>query len=90
LQIQDRSPQSRPVASRNQSQTHSDATGLHCGDRSWICNAPYDAGLKRAARGSLKIQDAKIRHLRTIAQICRAISSQLGRVSTIGQKFVKQ
>jgi len=30
LQIQDRSPQSRPVASRNQSQT--DATGLHCGD----------------------------------------------------------
>ena len=40
LQIQDRSPQSRPVASRNQSQTHSDATGLNCGDRSWICNAP--------------------------------------------------
>jgi len=38
LQIQDRSPQSRPVASRNQSQTHSDATGLDCGDRSWICN----------------------------------------------------
>ena len=28
----------RPVASRNQSQTHSDATGLNCGDRS--CNAP--------------------------------------------------
>jgi len=38
LQIQDRSPQSRPVASRNQS--HSDATGLNCGDRSWIRNAP--------------------------------------------------
>jgi len=29
LQIQHRSPQSRPVASRNQSQTHSDATGLN-------------------------------------------------------------
>jgi len=28
LQIQDRSPQSRPVASHNQSQTHSDTTGL--------------------------------------------------------------
>jgi len=44
LQIQDRSPQSRPVASRNQSQTHSDATGLSCGDRSWICNAPKMGG----------------------------------------------
>ena len=31
LQTQDRLPQSRPVASRNQSQTHSDATGLNCG-----------------------------------------------------------
>jgi len=36
-----------------------------------------DAGLKRAARVSLKIQDAKIRHLRTIAQFCWAISLQL-------------
>jgi len=40
LQIQDRSPQSRPVASLNQSQMHSDATGLNCGNRSWICNTP--------------------------------------------------
>jgi len=40
LHIQDRSPQSRLVASRNQLQTHSDATGLNCGDRFWICNAP--------------------------------------------------
>ena len=49
LQIQDQSPQSRPVASRNQSQTHSDlfynlldsdATGLDCGVRSWICKLP--------------------------------------------------
>jgi len=29
-------------------------------------------------RGSLKIHNAKIRHLRTIAQLCRAISSHLG------------
>ena len=42
------------------------------------------------ARGSLKIQDAKNRHLGTIAQFCRAISSQLRHVSTIGKKVVKQ
>jgi len=29
--------------------------------------------------------DAKIRHLRTIAQLCRAESSQLRHVSTIGK-----
>ena len=43
--------------------------------------------------GSLKIQDAKVpknRHLGTIAQLCRAISSQLRHVSTIGKKHVKQ
>ena len=34
--------------------------------------------------------DAKKRHLCTIAQLCRAISSQLRHVSTIGQKLVKQ
>ena len=33
---------------------------------------------------------AKNRHLGTIAQICRAISSQLRHVSTIGKKLVKQ
>jgi len=36
------------------------------------------------------MQDAKIRHLGTIAQLCRAISSQLRHVSTIGIKLVKQ
>jgi len=44
--------------------------------------------MKRAARGSLEIQDAKTRHLRTIAQLCQAISSQLRHVSTIGKKLV--
>jgi len=34
--------------------------------------------------------DAKNRHLRTIAQICLAISSQLRHVLTVGQKLVKQ
>jgi len=33
--------------------------------------------------------DAKNRHLRTIAQFCRAVSSQLRHVSTIGKKLVK-
>jgi len=50
------------------------------------------AGLKRPARGSLKIQDAKkspkIRHLGTIAQLCRLISSQLSQVSTVGKKLL--
>jgi len=49
--------------------------------------------LKHAARGLLKIQDAKVaknRHLGTIAQFCRAISSQLRHVLTIGKKLVKQ
>ena len=32
----------------------------------------------------------KNRHLGTIAQICRAISSQLRQISTIGKKLVKQ
>jgi len=50
----------------------------------------YDAGLKRAERGSLKIQDAKNRHLGTIAQLCRAVSLQLRQVSTIEKKPVKQ
>jgi len=36
-----------------------------------------NAGLKCAARGSLKIQDTKNRHLGTIAQLCPDISSQL-------------
>jgi len=35
------------------------------------------------SRGSLKIQDAKNRHLGTIAQLCLAVSSQLRHVSTI-------
>ena len=34
--------------------------------------------------------DAKNRHLGTIPQICRAISSQLRHVSTIGKNLLKQ
>jgi len=45
-----------------------------------------NAGLKFAACGSLKIQDAKI----TIAQLRQAESSQLMHVSTIRKILVKQ
>jgi len=45
--------------------------------------------MKCAARGSLKIQDTRSRHFDTIAQLCRAVSSQLRRVSTM-EKIVKQ
>ena len=44
--------------------------------------------MKRAARSSLKIQDAKNRHISTIVQLCRAISSQLRHVSTIGKNLL--
>ena len=47
-----------------------------------------NAGLKCAACGSLGIQDAKLRHLGTIAKLCRAISLQLGHVSTIGESML--
>jgi len=43
---------------------------------------------KCAARGSLKIQDAKNRHFGTIAQLYRTVSSQLRHVSTIGKNLL--
>jgi len=36
VQVQGRVANPRPVASRKQSQTHSDANGLNCGDWSWM------------------------------------------------------
>jgi len=47
-----------------------------------------NACAKCAARGSLKIQDAKNRHFGTIAQIYRTVSSQLRHVSTIGKNLL--
>ena len=51
-----------------------------------------NAGLKCAALGSLKMQDpkkvAKNCHLGTIAQICRAISSELRHISTLGKNLL--
>jgi len=46
--------------------------------------------LKCAVHGSLKIHDAKIRHLGTIAQLCQAVSLQLRHALTVGKKLVKQ
>jgi len=44
----------------------------------------------RLAENTGRKNDAKNRHLGTIAQICRAVSSQLRHVSTIGKELVKQ
>ena len=72
LQIQDRSPQSRSVASRNQEQTHSDATGLNCGDRSWICKAsrvwstgtefPNGVQKQSTGRSELSLPEVEVRN----------------------------
>ena len=48
----------------------------------------WNACLKCAACGSLEIQDAKNCHFSTIAQLCRAVSTQLKHVSTIGKNLL--
>ena len=44
----------------------------------------------RLAENTARKKVAKNRHLGTIPQLCRAISSQLRHISTIGKKLVKQ
>jgi len=44
----------------------------------------------RLAENTGRKNDAKNRHLRTIAQLCRTVSSQQRHVSTIGKKLAKQ
>jgi len=44
----------------------------------------------RLAANTGRKKVAKNRHLRTIAQLCRAISFQLRHISTIGKKLVEQ
>jgi len=46
--------------------------------------------LRAARRKSGRKKVAKNRHLGTIAQLCRAISSQIRHVSTVGKKLVKE
>jgi len=60
------------------------------GHRLDVYHTSTHARLKCAALGSLEMQDAKNRHLRTIAQLYQAISSQLRCILTIGKKRVKQ
>jgi len=45
---------------------------------------------KRLAGNTGRKNDAKNRHLSTIAQLCRTISLQLKHISTIGKKLIKQ
>ena len=47
-----------------------------------------NACMKCAACGWLEIQDAKNHHFGTIAQLCRAISSELRHVSTMGKNLL--
>ena len=65
---------------------------LACSQQSQIGYRPYFhtwCGLSvNLECSSLKIQDAKICHLRTIAQLCRAMSSQLRHISTIGKNLL--
>jgi len=42
----------------------------------------------RFAEDTVRKKSPKIRHLRTIAQLCRALSLQLRHVSTIGKKLL--
>jgi len=45
---------------------------------------------RRLCENTGRKKSPKIRHLGTIAQLCRAVSLQLKHVSTIGKKLVKQ
>ena len=63
--------------------THGVALYANLERRSEMCST-------RLAGNRGRKNDAKNRHLRTIAQLYRAISSQLRHVSTIGKKLVKQ
>jgi len=44
----------------------------------------------RLAENTARKKSPKSRHLGTVAQLCRAISSQLKHISTIGKKLIKQ
>ena len=60
---------------------HLHSANLEC--RSEMC-------CTRLAANTGRKKVAENRHLGTIAQLCRAISSQIRHVSTIGKKLVKQ
>jgi len=65
---------------------HTSTHGVACG-----LSANLKCSLKRGARSLLEMQDPKNRHLGTVTQLCRAISSQLrhvSRLSTIGKNWL--
>jgi len=57
------------------------SANLECRSEMWCTRLAENAGRKKSP---------KIRDLRTIAQLCQAISLQIRHVSTIGKKLVKQ
>jgi len=57
------------------------SVNLECRSETCCARLAGNAGLKKSP---------KCHHLGSIAQLCRAISSQLRHVSTIGKKVVKQ
>jgi len=56
LQSQDRSPQSRPVASECVCDWLRDATGLDCGDGSWLCIGPHNDMYIRRMPSAFQLQ----------------------------------
>ena len=54
-----------------------------------VCSANLECRCEMCCT-QLAVQDPKNRHLAIIAQLCRAISSQVRHVSTIGKKLIKQ
>ena len=61
--------------------THDLSANLRCRSETCCTRLAENTGHKKSP---------KVRHFGTIAQICRAISSQLRHVSTVGKKLVKQ
>ena len=57
------------------------SANLRCRSETYCTRLAENTGRKKVAKN---------RHLGTITQLCRAISSQLRHVSTIGKKIVKQ
>jgi len=61
--------------------THGPSANLECRSETCCARLAENTGRKKVAEN---------RHLGTIARLCRAMSSQLRHVSTIGKKLVKQ
>jgi len=62
--------------------THGVGLSANLGCRSETC-------CTRLTENTGRKKSPKIRHLRTIAQLCRTMSSQLRHISTIGKKLFK-